>query len=106
MRDEDFASYSNDCQTTKERKKGKPKKLRQRSRSAKARSQSHKPPNNFKREPSPCKVTMQYHGKGINIPFDKHVFDSKDQIIVSQQHCGGENLVVFKRRLDQDGKSF
>jgi hypothetical protein len=78
--------------------------LRQRSKSAKTRSQSHKPATNFKHEPSPCRVTMQYHGKGINIPFDKHVFDSKDQIVVRQQHCGGENLIVLKRKLDQDGK--
>lgn len=50
---------------------------------------------NFKREPVQIAVTMLYYGKGINIPFDTQVFESKDEISIYQQHCGGENLLVF-----------
>ena len=48
-----------------------------------------------KREPVQIGVTMLYYGKGINIPFDTQVFESKDEIAVYQQHCGGENLLVY-----------
>ena len=43
----------------------------------------------------PTIVTMIYYGKGINIPYDTQVFDSKDEIAIYQQHCGGENLLVY-----------
>lgn len=48
-----------------------------------------------KPEMQPTIVTMIYYGKGINIPFDTQVFDSKDEIAIYQQHCGGENLLVY-----------
>lgn len=56
------------------------------------------------KEPSPCRITMYYHGKGVHIPYDKKVFDAKDEIIVRQQHCGGENLIVFRDKLEENSK--
>jgi hypothetical protein len=45
--------------------------------------------------PQPCMITMYYFGKGINIRYDTQVFNPKDQISIYQQHCGGENLLVY-----------
>ena len=69
--------------------------LQQRPKSAKERSP-------IKRDP--CRITLYYHGKGVKLPFDKKVFDTKDQITVFQQHCGGENLIVYKGNLDENSK--
>jgi len=52
----------------------------------------------------PIVITMMYYGKGINIPFDTRVFEDKDQIVIYQQHCGGENLLVFSGSIRQGGK--
>ena len=57
-----------------------------------------------KPEYDPTMVTMIYYGKGINIPYDTQVFDSKDEISILQQHCGGENLCVFSAFLEAGGK--
>ncbi len=46
---------------------------------------------------------MIYYGKGIKIPFDTQVFDSKDEITIYQQHCGGENLLVYSGLHDEGG---
>ncbi len=40
-------------------------------------------------------ITMIYYGKGINIPYDTQIFEAKDEITIYQQHCGGENLLVY-----------
>jgi hypothetical protein len=48
-----------------------------------------------RREPNAI-LTMKYYGKDINIPFDTDVFDAKDEISIYQQHCGGENLLVYE----------
>ncbi|CAF1571184.1 unnamed protein product, partial [Rotaria sordida] len=40
---------------------------------------------------------MKYFGEEINIDYDRSLFiPQDDEIIVMQQHCGGENLIVFK----------
>ena len=54
-------------------------------------------------KPEPILVTMTYYGKGIKIPFDTQVFDSKDEITIYQQHCGGENLLVYSGLHDEGG---
>lgn len=51
--------------------------------------------SNLKREPVKVMITMLYYGKGINIPFDTQMFESKDEIKIFQQHCGGENVLVY-----------
>jgi hypothetical protein len=48
-----------------------------------------------KPEPEPTMITMIYYGKGINIPYDTQIFEAKDEITIYQQHCGGENLLVY-----------
>ena len=54
-------------------------------------------------KPEPILLTMLYYGKGIKIPFDTQVFDSKDEITIYQQHCGGENLLVYTGLHDEGG---
>ena len=40
---------------------------------------------------------MVYHGASKKYRGDRNRFNNTpDEIVVSQQHCGGENLVVFK----------
>lgn len=58
-----------------------------------------------KPEPTPVMVTMYYYGKSINIPFDTQVFEYRDEISIYQQHCGGENLLVYSG-LHQAGDKF
>uniref|UniRef100_F7BJB1 Glutamate-rich 3 n=1 Tax=Xenopus tropicalis TaxID=8364 RepID=F7BJB1_XENTR len=48
-------------------------------------------------------VTMVYLGKNVHLSHDDN--DFRDEIKVFQQHCGGENLCVFKGRL-QEGETF
>lgn len=47
----------------------------------------------------PCKITMIYYGPHTKIDYDHSLFEPVDEIIVMQQHCGGENLIVFKKNL-------
>ena len=55
-------------------------------------------------KPEPILLTMVYFGRGIQIPFDTQVFDSKDEITIYQQHCGGENLLVYSGFHDKGEK--
>lgn len=55
-------------------------------------------------KPEPILVTMKYYGKKIEIPYDTQVFDSKDEITIYQQHCGGENLLVYSGFHDKGEK--
>ncbi|XP_078584322.1 glutamate-rich protein 3-like [Branchiostoma floridae x Branchiostoma japonicum] len=52
---------------------------------------------------SMCEVTMRYVGKNIHLDVER--FDYRDEIMVEQQHCGGNTLVVF-RELLHEGTSF
>jgi hypothetical protein len=48
---------------------------------------------------------MIYYGPQTNISYDDSFFQPQgDEISVLQQHCGGENLVVFKGHLKPNGK--
>jgi hypothetical protein len=49
---------------------------------------------------------MTYFGPQTLIEYDKSWFQQKgDEIIVMQQHCGGENLTVFKGYVKPHGKN-
>ncbi|CAF0845811.1 unnamed protein product [Adineta steineri] len=48
---------------------------------------------------SPCRITMIYYGPNTKLEYDHSLFESTDEIMVMQQHCGGENLIVYKANL-------
>ncbi|XP_054645688.1 glutamate-rich protein 3 isoform X2 [Dunckerocampus dactyliophorus] len=48
-------------------------------------------------------VTMVYFGKSVHLSHD--LDDLRDEVKVFQQHCGGENLCVYKGRL-REGETF
>jgi hypothetical protein len=52
---------------------------------------------------TPCEITMVYYGPHTKVDYDHLVFAEVDEITVMQQHCGGENLVVYKNYLQPGG---
>ncbi|XP_058494518.1 glutamate-rich protein 3 [Solea solea] len=48
-------------------------------------------------------VNMVYFGKTVHLSHD--MIDMRDEVKVFQQHCGGENLCVYKGKL-REGESF
>lgn len=46
-------------------------------------------------------VNMVYLGKTVHLSHDLH--DMRDEVKVCQQHCGGENLCVYKGMLREGG---
>ncbi|XP_006003352.1 glutamate-rich protein 3 [Latimeria chalumnae] len=48
-------------------------------------------------------ITMTYFGKAVHLFHDD--FDYSDEVKIYQQHCGGENLCVYKGRL-LEGENF
>ncbi|XP_017446849.1 glutamate-rich protein 3 isoform X2 [Rattus norvegicus] len=42
-------------------------------------------------------ITMVYFGKNVHVSYDD--IDFRDEIKIYQQHCGGENLCVYKGKL-------
>jgi hypothetical protein len=51
----------------------------------------------------PCQITMVYYGPHTKVDYDHSLFEPVDEIIVMQQHCGGENLIVYKDNLKAGG---
>lgn len=50
-------------------------------------------------------VGIKYFGPEMIIEYDREWFEPNgDEILIMQQHCGGENLMVFKGSLKPDGK--
>lgn len=47
-------------------------------------------------------VTMMYFGKSLHLCHD--LTDMRDEVKVFQQHCGGENLCVYKGKLHEGGE--
>ncbi|XP_071855597.1 uncharacterized protein [Apostichopus japonicus] len=41
-----------------------------------------------------CDVTVRYRGSSLKLQYERE--DLRDEIMVYQQHCGGENLIVFE----------
>lgn len=51
-----------------------------------------------------CLVTMIYYGTASANEAKRHGSEVKrDAVMVMQQHCGGENLIVFKGALLPQG---
>ncbi|KAJ8375349.1 hypothetical protein SKAU_G00059290, partial [Synaphobranchus kaupii] len=48
-------------------------------------------------------VTMVYYGKTVHLSHDD--IDMRDEVKVFQQHCGGENVCIYKGRL-MEGEAF
>ncbi|XP_051021696.1 glutamate-rich protein 3 [Acomys russatus] len=46
-------------------------------------------------------ITMVYFGKNVHLSYDDT--DFRDEIKIYQQHCGGENLCVYKGKLLEKG---
>lgn len=44
---------------------------------------------------------MVYFGKNVHVSYDD--IDFRDEIKIYQQHCGGENLCVYKGKLLEKG---
>jgi hypothetical protein len=51
-----------------------------------------------------CVISVVYLGNTVKIPYDTQIFSSKDKITVFQQHCGGENLLVYSGLHEEGGK--
>ncbi|CAF4936953.1 unnamed protein product, partial [Rotaria socialis] len=50
-------------------------------------------------------ITMVYLGSQTHIDYDQSLQQqNSSEIIVMQQHCGGENLILFKKNLQQNEK--
>ena len=50
---------------------------------------------------------MMYLEAEINIDYNRSLFlPEDDEIVIMQQHCGGENITVFKGLLKPDGNSY
>jgi hypothetical protein len=60
--------------------------------------------SNGQQPPPPIIVTMKYYGRGIKLDYDTELFESKDEITIYQQHCGGENLLVYSGLHHDDDK--
>ncbi|XP_071944941.1 uncharacterized protein [Antedon mediterranea] len=41
-----------------------------------------------------CDVTVRYRGQSFKVSYEKE--DNRDEVMICQQHCGGENLTVFQ----------
>lgn len=49
---------------------------------------------------------MKYYKAEFNVEYDREWFEPEgDEIIIMQQHCGGENLTVFKSFVHYDSNS-
>ena len=53
---------------------------------------------------STCQVTMIYFGSQGQTESKSSEFESADEILVMQQHCGGENLIVHQSDLRSGGE--
>ena len=44
-----------------------------------------------------CDVHMHYFGSNLQLDYEK--FDPRDEVLVEQQHCGGNTLHVFREKI-------
>lgn len=51
---------------------------------------------------SNASVTMVYLGKTVHLSYD--LLDYREEIKIYQQHCGGENLCVYRGKLLEGGE--
>lgn len=51
-----------------------------------------------------CLITIQYLGPQSKVEYDQEWIEPDgDEIMVMQQHCGGENLIVFRGCVRKQG---
>ena len=46
---------------------------------------------------SNVEVTIHYFGSNLKLDCEK--FDPRDDVVVEQQHCGGNTLTVYKEKI-------
>jgi hypothetical protein len=46
---------------------------------------------------------MVYFGPKMKVDYDHLVFEPVDEVMIMQQHCGGENIIVYKENLKFGG---
>ena len=46
---------------------------------------------------------MIYYGPKIKVDYDHLVFEPIDEVVIMQQHCGGESITVYKDHLKSGG---
>jgi len=64
----------------------------------------HEPPMIHRSQPrSMCLVTFKYFGQIVKLDCEKE--DPRDEVEVYQQHCGGENLRIYKGTILPGGKT-
>ncbi|RUS88027.1 hypothetical protein EGW08_004193, partial [Elysia chlorotica] len=51
-----------------------------------------------------CQVSMVYHGSSLSLAREMLPGRSKQDVVVEQQHCGGNTLTVFRDSLDRGSK--
>ena len=44
-----------------------------------------------------CDVTMHYFGSALKLDYERT--DPRDEVLIQQQHCGGNALVVFREQI-------
>ena len=44
-----------------------------------------------------CDVTMHYFGSNLKLEYERT--DPRDEVMIEQQHCGGNTLVVFRENI-------
>ena len=49
-----------------------------------------------------CEITMHYFGSSLKLESER--FDPREEVCVEQQHCGGNTLTVFRRKIMPGGK--
>jgi hypothetical protein len=76
------------------------------SRSSKSKSRGAAPVPRAPPKPVGCIVTIVYLGSSVSIPYDTQTFSPKDRISIYQQHCGGENLMVYSGMHEPGGRFF
>ncbi|UJR29948.1 hypothetical protein I4U23_017495 [Adineta vaga] len=75
-------------------RKRRPRSLQRPKSSQKPRSSTKYP--NARSSSPPCQIQMIYYGPHTKVDYDRMVFSDIDEVMVMQQHCGGENLIVYK----------
>ena len=51
-----------------------------------------------------CDVTMHYFGSNLKLDYERT--DPRDEVMIEQQHCGGNTLVVFREQILAHSKNF
>ena len=44
-----------------------------------------------------CHITLHYFGSHLKLDYER--LDPRDEVVVEQQHCGGNTLTVFREKI-------